>query len=160
MNVCPATVIVPDREPVPELELTLKLTVPLPERGLSSMEIQLDDVLGDHEQPLCVCTEKLPGPPLDPKLWLVGDSEYEQETPDWLTVNVRPPAVMVPDRELVLELALTLKLTVPLPEPDPDVIEIQLAEVLADHGQPLCVCTEKLPEPLLAPNCWLVGDSV
>jgi len=67
--------------------------------------------------------------------------------PDWLTVNVCPATLTVPERELVLELASTLKLTAPLPEPDPEMIEIQLADVLADQEQPLCVLTEKLLDP-------------
>jgi len=67
--------------------------------------------------------------------------------PDWITVNVCPATLIVPDREPVLALALTLKLTVPLPEPDPEVIEIQLEDVLADQEQPLCVLTEKLLDP-------------
>jgi hypothetical protein len=46
-----------------------------------------------------------------------------------------------------------------LPEPEPDVIVIQLADGLADHEQPLCVVTEKLPEPLPEPKLWLVGES-
>ena len=70
-------------------------------------------------------------------------------------MNVWPPAVIVPERGLVLEFAATLKKTVPLPGPEPEVIVIHPAVGLADHEQPLWVVTEKFPEPLLGPNDWL-----
>ena len=71
-------------------------------------------------------------------------------------MNVWPPTVIVPDRELLLEFAATLKETVPLPDPEPEVMVIHPAVVLADHEQPLWVETVKLPEPPPEPKDWLV----
>ena len=50
------------------LELTLKDTVPLPDPVPEVMAIQLELVLADQVQPLCVFTEKLLEPPPEPKL--------------------------------------------------------------------------------------------
>ena len=78
-----------------------------------------------------------------------------------MTVNVCPPAVMVPVRADVLVLAATLKVTVPFPEPlDPLVIVIQLAEGAAVHAQPLPAVTLKDPVPPSAGAAWLDADRV
>lgn len=59
----------------------------------------------------------------------------------WVTVNVDPAIVSVPERAPPV-LAATVYVTLPLPVPlAPPVIVIQLAPVVAVHVQPDCVVT-------------------
>jgi len=59
-----------------------------------------------------------------------------------VTVNVWPPAVIVPVRDVVAEFAATVNVTVPLPDPlAPPVIVIQVALLAAVHAQPLPLVT-------------------
>ena len=59
-----------------------------------------------------------------------------------VTVNVCPPAVIVPVRDVVAEFADTVNVTVPLPDPlAPPVIVIQVALLAAVHAQPLPLVT-------------------
>jgi hypothetical protein len=55
------------RELVPVFAATLNETVPLPEPDPEVIVIQPESLAALHEQPLWVLTEKLPGPPDDPK---------------------------------------------------------------------------------------------
>jgi hypothetical protein len=65
----------------------------------------------------------------------------------WLTVNVRPATLIVPERDAPL-LALALNFTDPLPVPEPpDVIEIQPAFDLAVHAHVPPAVTVRLPVP-------------
>ena len=67
-----------------------------------------------------------------------------------VTVNVWPPAVIVPVRDVVAEFAATVNVTVPLPDPlAPPVIVIQVALLAAVHAQPLPLVTvnELVPPP-------------
>jgi hypothetical protein len=58
-------------------------------------------------------------------------------TPAWVTVNVFPPAVIVPVRQELPGFAATLRLIVPEPAPlAPAVIVIQAALLLAVQSQP------------------------
>jgi hypothetical protein len=75
-------------------------------------------------------------------------------------VKIRPPAVIVPVRELVVPFVAALKATVPFPEPlAPLVTVIQLAPLLAVHVHPAIAATENDPAPPAAATDWLVGDS-
>jgi hypothetical protein len=111
----------------------------------------------DHPQPLAVRISKAPsvapdGPDAD-----VGDSENVQPCP-WLTVNVRPAIVSVPDRAGPL-VAATLKVTLPAPLPfAPAVIVIHGALFDAVHAQPPPAATDTVPVPPVAGMLWTSGD--
>jgi hypothetical protein len=99
-----------------------------------------------HPQPSAVRTSNVPPPPpagTDPE---AADSMVVQPCP-WLTVNVRPAIVSVPDRLGPL-VAATVKLTVPFPEPlAPDVMVIHETFRVAVQAQPAppVTATEPLP---------------
>ena len=71
-----------------------------------------------------------------------------QEDVVWVTVYVWPPAVIVPVREDVVELAATVNAMVPEPDPlAPVVTVIQAALLTAVHVQPAPADIETIPEP-------------
>jgi len=121
--------------------------------------IQVTSGLAVHEQPVpaVTLTVKLPLPPFAAMEAELDDSEYVHATlaPACVTVNVCPPAVMWPVRELVLVLGSTVKFTV-LPETVPP---IQLTSELADMVQPVPVVTVKDPLPPLAATDAELDDS-
>ena len=82
MNVCPATVIVPERGAgvscgvAPVFAATLKLTVPLPVPDpppVTVIQLAFDAALHAQFDPLV--TLMLPLPPLFATVWLVGEIE-------------------------------------------------------------------------------------
>jgi hypothetical protein len=162
VNVCPPAVMVPVRGVVVELAATLKVTAPLPEPlAPPVMVIQLALLVAFHVHPADVVTVTAPVPPSASTDWDVGEIVYVHGAAACVTVNVCPPAVMVPVRGVVVELAATLKVTVPLPEPlAPPVMVIQLALFVAVHVHPADVVT--VNEPVLPPDgaAWDVGVSV
>ena len=77
----------------------------------------------------------------------------------WLTVNVWPPAVIVPERAAP-EFDCTEKPTLPEPVPDdPDVIEIHDAPDAAVQVHPVPAVTENVPLPPVASTFCEVGLS-
>ena len=65
-----------------------------------------------------------------------------------VTVNVWPPAVIVPVRDVVAEFGATLNVTVPFPDPlAPPVTVIQPTPLAAVHAQPLPLVTVNEPVP-------------
>ena len=58
-------------------------------------------------QPVEELTVTLPVPALLVNNWLVGEMEYVQPEPAWVTVRVWPPTVNVPVREIPDVLAAT-----------------------------------------------------
>jgi hypothetical protein len=146
VNVSPAIVSVPDRDP-PLCFAALNETFPLPlplEPPVTLIQSAL--LAAVHAQPAAAVTPTVPEPPSPGRLVLVAESAYEQP-PGWLTVKVCPAAVIVP----VLAgpaFAAALNCTVPLPAPvAPAEIVSQAASAVADHAQPLAVWTSKDPDP-------------
>jgi hypothetical protein len=58
-----------------------------------------------------------------------------------VSVNVCPPTLIVPDRDIESAFAAAVYATSPLPVPEPFVIVIHVALVPALHAHPLCVVT-------------------
>ena len=71
------------------------------------IDIQLAVSLVVQLQPLGAVKLTVPVPPMNENDLLVGEMEYVQEIPLWVTVKVFPAIVMVPVRELVLEFEST-----------------------------------------------------
>ena len=85
MTVCPATVMVPDRDEDDVFAVTEKFTNPVPVMELPSVTVIHDALLAaDHEQLLPVFTAKLPVPAADATDTAVADSAYVH---DALKVN-------------------------------------------------------------------------
>jgi hypothetical protein len=70
--------------------------------------IQLTVLVAVQAHPVPAVTLKVPLPPPAATDAELDGSEYEHVTPACVTVNVCPPTVMVPVRELVLVLAVTV----------------------------------------------------
>jgi hypothetical protein len=78
-----------------------------------------------------------------------------------LTVNVRPPAVIVPLRDDIAVFSAAVKLTEPLPLPLlPATIESHGAVVLALQVQPVPAVMLNEPGPPAEATDWLVGATV
>ena len=107
VKVCPATPIVPVRDSELVFAATTKFTTPLPE-PLLAVVIHASPVVAVHAQPTVAVTLNAPVPPLDVKAWLAGLIEYVHAAPLCVTVNVCPAIVIVPERELLVELVATL----------------------------------------------------
>ena len=107
MKFCPATPIVPVRDNELVFAATTKFTTPLPE-PLLVVVIHASPVVALHAQPTVAVTLNAPVPPLDVKAWLAGLIEYVHAAPLCVTVNVCPAIVIVPERELLVELVATL----------------------------------------------------
>jgi hypothetical protein len=106
VNVWPPIVSVPDRGP-PEFDATLYCTVPLPLPLPPDVTVIQDALLpAVHGQPPPAVTDTLPVPPPAGAFAFVGEIEIEQPLA-WLTVNVWPAIVSVPDRSAP-EFAATL----------------------------------------------------
>jgi hypothetical protein len=95
--VSPAIVTVPRRSPS-LFAATASWTEPLPE-PLPPDAIVIQPALLEafHEHPAETVTATAALPPPLPTLWLAGEMEYEHPAA-WVTVNVCPPAVIVPVR--------------------------------------------------------------
>jgi hypothetical protein len=115
-----------------------------------------------HEQPepAVTLTVKLPLPPAAAMEAALDDSAYVHAAlaPACVTVNVCPPAVMWPVRELVVVLAATVYVTEPLLRPELEVV-IQLTSLLAVHVHPEPAVTLKLPLPPAAATDAELDDS-
>jgi hypothetical protein len=108
-----------------------------------SQEALLDAV---HVHPVGRVTATEPCAPAAATEAPVGAMAAVQTTPACVTVNVWPPAVIVPVRGDRLVFAATLKFTVPSPDPlAPDVMVSHDADVDAVHAQPVSVSTLTLP---------------
>lgn len=70
--------------------------------------IQPSLLVADHPHPVDALTVTMLEAPEAPVVVDVGESVDTHETPAWMTVNVCPPIVSVPVRELVLVLSATL----------------------------------------------------
>jgi hypothetical protein len=108
VKVWPATVMVPVRLAVALLGKAEYMMLPFPEPLIwETMLIQLALLVDIHVQPGGAVTDTVPLPPPAGMVWLVGEIEYEQAAPTWLMVKTCPPAVMVPERDVVLLFAAT-----------------------------------------------------
>jgi hypothetical protein len=97
-----------------------------------------------HEQLASVVTAMLPVPPVDGTFALSGEMAKAQPLP-WLTVNVWPAIVIVPDR-WPPAVAGALYCTVPLPVPlAPELIVSHEALLVAVHEQPAPAVTATVP---------------
>ena len=65
------------------------------------IEIQFTFVAAVQPQPAPAVTVTLALPPVEVKLFVVGEIEYVQDRPPCVTVNVEPAIVIVPVRALV-----------------------------------------------------------
>jgi hypothetical protein len=132
---------------------TLYETVPLPLPEAPEVTwSQLESLVEVHGHPGSVVTPKLPLPPPCPTLALDGLIEYEQMKASWLTVNVLPPIVSVPERAEP-ELAATEYPTVPLPLPLAPLVTVsQAALLVAVQEQPGGATTPTLPVPPAKPK--------
>jgi hypothetical protein len=109
VKVLPAAMIVPVRDDVVLFAAAVNEMLPLPVRF-----VPFDTVI--HELPLeavqahedVVVTVTVPVPPVPATLWLVGEMEYVQLVPDWLSVKVSPAIVIVPVRSDADVLAVAL----------------------------------------------------
>ena len=142
VNVCPAIIMVPLREPL-ALADTTYATLPLPVPDPPDLtEIQVALLSARHAQPVVVETVTVPVLPPVGALALVGEIEYEHAAGGeggvgggggsllaaCVTVNVRPPIASVPVLAAPVLLA-TLNVTDPLPVPlalDETVIHVAL----------------------------------
>lgn len=94
--VWPAIVTVPRRS-ASGFAATASCTLPLPVPLLpEEMVIHGALLTAVHEQPPGAVTATETVPPALATFWLEGEIEYAQP-PAWFTVNVWPPAVIVPD---------------------------------------------------------------
>jgi hypothetical protein len=97
VNVCPPIVTVPRRS-ASVFAAIASCTVPLPDPPLpEEMLIHGTLLAAAHEHPAGAVTPTDAFPPLLPAFWLAGEIENEQP-PSCPTVNVCPPAVIVPVR--------------------------------------------------------------
>jgi hypothetical protein len=173
VNVWPATVKVPVREPL-VFGSTAYCTLPLPLPDPPEMMPIHDALLAAvHEQPLVVATFTVPVVPSTGALALVGEREYEHDAgggdgggdgslaPACVTVNARPAIVRVPVRAAPV-FAATLNATEPLPVPvAPAWTLIHDALLVAVHWhEPPAVTVTGAPAPPAAPMFWPVGEIV
>jgi hypothetical protein len=162
VTVWPATVSVPERGDVTVFSAiendTVALPVPLAALVIVSQESFAAAVHG-HEDVVVMST--LLEPAAAGADTLVDDSEYEHDTDAaaWLTVNVCPATVSVPERDVGSVLAAAENCTVPLPVPDaPAVIDSQETLAVADHVQLVPAVTPTEPVVLDAPTDCEVAD--
>ena len=92
---------------------------------------------------------------------LVGVSVKVQPAAGCVTVNVCPPIVSVPLRELALVFAAALNATVPLPLPLAPLVTVSQDVLLLTpvQAQPAGAVTVVDPVPPAAATDWLVGDN-
>ena len=109
VNVCPAIVRVPVRDPAAVLAPTLYETVPLPVPLAPAVtEIHPTLVVAAHVQPALAVTFTVPVVATEVvKSAETGEIVNVQGAPAWLTVNVWPAIVTVPVLELVPVFAAT-----------------------------------------------------
>jgi hypothetical protein len=126
-----------------------KRTVPLPLPAAPAVTVSQvgSPLVAFQPHPSAVRTSNAPLPPPAGTDAEAAESEKAQPCP-WLTVNVRPAIVIVPERDGPL-VPSTVKLTVPLPLPPGgfDVIRIQSTLLLACQLQPPPAVTETVPLP-------------
>src|SRR5260370_23755997 len=123
----------------PKLSATWNVTVPvplplwpeiMPIHGTVETAVQLQAASA------VTCTVAFPAD--DKNDWLLGERLYEHDVtaPSWVTVNVLPPMVRLPLREVLDVFASTVKVTAPLPLPvAPEMIVIQGTMLVAVHAQ-------------------------
>jgi hypothetical protein len=146
VTVCPATVIVPERDG-PLVAAARKLTLPLP-LPLAPETIVIQDALlaAVHPQPEPAVTATDASPPAAGTARVSGDTENVQPCP-CTTVTFWPATVIVPDRVGPV-VGAAVKVTVPDPLPlAPDAMVIQGALLDAVHAHPPPVVTETVPFP-------------
>ncbi len=126
---------------------TVSCTEPVPDPLLpDAMVIQPALLVALHEQPVAAVTVTGTDPPLLPIFWGDGEIPYEQPML-CVTVNVCPPAVIVPVRcGPVLAAAEYRTVAVPLPVA-PAVTLSQFALLAAAQAQPASVRTSNVPVP-------------
>lgn len=153
------------RVEVSEFDCTVNDTVPLPDPEPAVIDTQAAPVDAVHAHPVCVLTLNWPVPPPAGAVPDVGSIVYVQggggggaAAAAWLTVNVWPPAVIVPLRVEVAEFAWTENAIVADPVPDVDdvtVIHDAPDAVVHEHPEPVVSANE--PEPPSAVTSCDVG---
>jgi hypothetical protein len=145
----PAIVRVADRAVVPEFACAVNETVPEP------VPLEPPEIV-THDAPLTavqvhsgvVVTVTVPLPPVAGSDAPPGSIVNEQAAAACVTVNVLPPAVTVPVRDVVRVFAATLYATLPLPLPvAPAVMPIHVALLVAVHSHPIAAVTAIVPVP-------------
>jgi hypothetical protein len=154
VDVWPAIVTVPRRSASAFAPIT-SCTVPLPDPAPpEEMPIHGTLLPAFHEQPAGAVTPTDAFPPPLPTSWLAGEIENEQP-PSCRTVNVFPPALIVPVR-CGPGLAAAAKRTVPLPLPVAPAVMLSHGALLAAvQPHPAAVRTSKAPLP---PPAGAVAD--
>jgi hypothetical protein len=144
------------------LAVALRFTVPLPVPvaplvTVSQLVLLLTAV---HEHPAGAVTlvEVVVAPAR--MVRLVGVSVKPHPAAACVTVNVCPPIVSVPLRELALVFAAALNATVPVPVPLAPLVTVSQDALLLTPVQshPVAVVTVVDPVPPAAVTDWLVGD--
>ena len=160
MKDCPATVTEPDLDELPGLADTEKLAVPLPLPLPPDCKVtQLTLLEALQEQPPAAVTLTGTVPPAELTVWLVGEMEGLQATPDWVTAKDCPATVSVPIREAAVALGETEKVAFPLPEGLlAGVTEAQLTPLEALQEQPPGAVTLTDTVPPVELTVWLVGE--
>ena len=163
VTIWPAIVSVPERGDVSVFWAIVNDTVALPEPLAALVSViheTLEAAVQPHEDGVVMST--LLAPAAAGAGMVVADSEYEHDTDAaaWLTVNVWPAIVSVPERGDVSVLAATENCTVPLPVPDAPAVTVS-HETLATavHAHPAVVVTSTDPVVLPAPTDCEPADS-
>ena len=130
VNAWPAIVTVPVRDAVPAFAATWTDTLPLPLPEAPAVTVIHAALLtADHVHEVLAVTPTVKVPPAELADWLAGEMLKVQPAAAWVTVNVFPPAVILPVRVPPL-FAATLYVTHPLPLPLPDRIFSHAGESL------------------------------
>lgn len=151
VNTLPAIVTVPVRDTVPVFAATRTDTLPLPLPEAPAVTVIHEALLSaDHVHEVLAVTPTVNVPPPEPADWLAGEMLKVQPGAAWVTVNVFPPAVILPVRVPPL-FATTLYATHPLPLPEPDRIFSHDGESLdAVQVHPAAAVIATLPVPPVA----------
>jgi hypothetical protein len=157
---CPATVTVPVREPAPALAAIVTVTdaLPLPEVGLTVIHDSPLDVVQPQPDGVVTATVDALAPAATESV--AGEAENVHSAPAWVTVTVRPAAVIVPARELALGFAAIVSTTEPSPLPDAGLTVIHDAPLDAVHPHPDGAVMATLDVPASAPTDSDVGAAV
>jgi hypothetical protein len=148
LMVWPPTVTVAERLAIDVFAWRLNTTFPLPDPlAVVNVSHEAEDT-AVHAQPTgAVTAEELFVDAVAANENDTGDTEYAHAAPAWLTLMVRPPTVMVPERLLEDGLACALKTTLPLPEPVAVVSVSQETDEYALQEHPSGVVTaEEFPD--------------
>jgi hypothetical protein len=162
VNVLAPIVNVPVRGVVAVFAAMLYVTEPLPLPVAPAVTAIHASLLATvHAQPVAAVTVNVPVPAAAVGLADAGDIVGTQGAPAWVTVNVLPPIIIVPERGVVVVFAATPYVTEPLPLPvPPAVIVIHASLLAAVHAQPVAAVTLNVPVPAAAAGLADAGEIV